>query len=118
MQTALPRQLGIALGAAYVALGFVEVSARLVSWDSWWALAFWGISLLGGGALVLAGVLLLPEQRRPGMALLVAGAVLGANATLWTVAVPLLAIAAVVTNFRAPTAAEAATTTNTSARHS
>ena len=68
--------------------------------DTAGALAFWGLSLLGGGALVLIGTLLRPTSRAWGLTLLTVGALAGTNATLWTLIVPVLAIITVVTAYR------------------
>lgn len=84
------RTLGLVLGGVYLAFGVVEVIGHRN--DSAAALVFWGGSLLGGGALVIAGTLLLPTQRRPGLALLTIGTLLATNATLWTLLLPIFAI--------------------------
>jgi hypothetical protein len=97
---ALPpvRNLGLALGALFVVFGVIEVVTHLD--DSAGALAFWGVSLVGGGAFVLAGTLLLPSRRTLGLTLLTIGAVVAANATLWTLLIPLLTIVTVVAAYR------------------
>jgi len=68
--------------------------------DTAGALAFWGLSLLGGGALVLAGTFVRPTRRSLGLTLLTIGAVVATNATLWTVLIPIFAIVTVVAAFR------------------
>jgi hypothetical protein len=67
------RRLGIALGAIFVLLGVIEVITH--RGDTAGALAFWGLSLLGGGALVLADTLVRPTRRTLGLTLLIIGAV-------------------------------------------
>jgi hypothetical protein len=60
------------------------------------SLALWGLSLLGGGALVLYGVF----GRRPVSGrMVVAGALLGVVGTAWTLIVPVLASVLVVLMF-------------------
>ncbi|WP_406420314.1 hypothetical protein OH809_25630 [Streptomyces sp. NBC_00873] len=50
------RLLGLSLGALFMLFGVIEVITHRN--DTAGALAFWGLSLLGGGSLVLAGTLL------------------------------------------------------------
>jgi hypothetical protein len=90
--------LGLVLGGIYLAFGVAEVATHRN--DTALAIAFWGLSLLGGGALVIAGTLLLPTRRRPGLALLTIGTLLGTNATLWTLLLPIFAIYVVVQAYR------------------
>jgi hypothetical protein len=92
------RALGLLLGSVFLLLGAYEVTTHRN--DTAGAIAFWGLSLLGGGALVLGGTLLRPSRRAWGLALLTIGALAGTNATLWTMVVPLFAIATVVAAFR------------------
>ena len=91
--------LTIGVGAVLVAMGTAETVRVLVSGDGVWALAFWSISLVGGGTLVLLGRLL--YHRRPWLAftLVTLGCVAGANATLWTLVIPLAAIAVVALGY-------------------
>jgi hypothetical protein len=92
------RILGLTLGAIFVLFGVVEVITHRD--DSVGALAFWGLSLLGGGALVLAGTVVRRTSRRWGLVLVTIGALAGTNATLWTLLVPVVAIVTVVVAFR------------------
>ena len=92
------RLLGLSLGALFVAFGALEVVTHLD--DTAGALAFWGLSLLGGGALILAGTLVRPAKRSLGLTLLTIGAVVASSATLWTVLIPIFAIVTVVAAFR------------------
>jgi hypothetical protein len=68
--------------------------------DTVGALLFWGVSLVGGGAILLAG--LTRDWPRPGVAqaLIVVGTLLGTNATIWAIVVPLLSVAVLVLLFR------------------
>lgn len=98
MRAPSARTLGLVLGAIFLGFGVAEVVTHLD--DTAWALAFWGISLLGGGALVIAGTLLRPTRRTLGLTLLSVGALVATNATAWTLAVPVLAVITVVVAFR------------------
>jgi len=104
------RKLGLSLGILFVLFGLAEVITHRN--DSAGALAFWGLSLLGGGALVLTGTLVRPTKRALGLTLLTIGAVVATNATVWTLIVPIFAIVTVFAAFRdhgpAVTAAPAA----------
>jgi hypothetical protein len=92
------------LGGIYLVFGVIEVITH--RHDSTGALAFWGLSLLGGGALAIAGTRLLSTRRKPGLALLTIGALLGTNATLWTLLLPIFAIYVVAQAYRAPAPAD------------
>ena len=82
---------------AYIVLGIVEVAVRVLSSDSIdpEAVAFWFVSLCGGGTLVLLGSFVLT---RPGWALaaVVLGCLMGMIATLWTLLLPVAALALVI----------------------
>lgn len=94
----LSRRLGVSLGVVFVLFGVIEVITHRNA--SAGALAFWGLSLLGGGALVLAGTVLRSTRRTLGLTLVTIGAVVGSNATMWTLLVPILAIVAVIAAYR------------------
>lgn len=91
--------LGFSLGGIFVLFGVIEVFTHRD--DTAVALAFWGLSLLGGGALVLAGTELRPSRRTVGLTLLTIGALAGTNATLWTLVIPIFAIVTLVAAYRA-----------------
>lgn len=55
------RTLGRSLGRLFLLFGVYEVTTHRN--DTAGALAFWSLSLLGGGALVLAGPLVRPSRR-------------------------------------------------------
>lgn len=93
------RTLGLSLGAIYLLFGVYEVITH--RGDTVGALAFWGISLLGGGALVIVGTMLRATRRAWGLALLTTGALLATNATLWTLLLPIVAVVVVVAAYRA-----------------
>ena len=92
------RPLGLWLGGLYAGLGTAEVVAH--RHDDPFDLLFWGGSLLGGGALVIAGTLVRDGHRSLGLTTLTLGAALGMNATLWTVLVPLFAVLVLVRFYR------------------
>jgi hypothetical protein len=92
------RPLSVTLGAVYVGFGIAEVVTHLD--DTTLALLFWGGSLLGGGVMVLVGTFLRDRHRPIGLSLLTVGAVLGMNATAWTIAIPLFAVFVLVRSYR------------------
>lgn len=92
------RTLGLSLGIIFVLFGVVEVIAHRN--DTAGALAFWGLSLLGGGAFVLAGTLMRRTRRAWGLTLLTIGTVVATNATLWTLLVPIFAVVTVIAAYR------------------
>jgi hypothetical protein len=93
------RTLGLSLGSVYLLFGVYEVVTHRS--DTAGALAFWGVSLLGGGALVIIGTLLRTTRRAWGLAFLTIGALLATNATLWTLLLPIVAVVTVVAAYRA-----------------
>jgi hypothetical protein len=92
------RALGLLLGSLFLLLGAYEVITHRN--DTAGAITFGGLSLLGGGALVLGGTLLRPSRHAWGLALLMIGALAGTNAALRTMVVLLFAIVTVVAAFR------------------
>jgi len=83
------------VGVVFLAFGVAEVAVRLLADDPIdpAALAFWSISLLGGGALVLLGAFRVGCQSGRGLALLGMGVLLGSIATMWTLVLPVVAVA-------------------------
>jgi len=92
------RTLGLTLGAIYLGFGTVELYTHRD--DTAGALLFWGGSLVGGGALVIAGTLLAERHHALGLSLLTVGAVAGMNATVWTLLIPVLAVLVLVRFYR------------------
>lgn len=90
--------LGIAVGALLLAMGVAE-TVRLVTGDGG-GLAFWFGTLVGGGALVIAGTLLAERMPAPALGLTILGCAVGILPTLWTIVVPLLLITLVVLRVR------------------
>ena len=85
------------VGIVFILFGVVEVAVRVLSSDPTdiEAVVYWFVTLCGGGTLVLLGSFVIT---RPGWALaaVVIGCLLGMIATIWTVLLPLAALALVV----------------------
>ena len=92
------RTLGLTLGSIYLVFGTIELWTHRDG--SLFALLFWGGSLVGGGALVLAGTLVRDKHHAAGLTGVTLGVVLGMNATLWTVLLPLFAVVVLVRFYR------------------
>lgn len=82
--------LGLFLGCLLVVAGIAETVRALRSGDG--GLWFWTPTLVGGGALVLAGTLVLPRRAPLGAGLTCAGCFIAILPTMWTVVGPLLLI--------------------------
>ena len=91
MRAMWARRLGTVLGTVFLTAGVAETLSHL---DGGWP--FWAGSLLGGGALLLAGVLVRWRSPLVAPALVSAGALLGAHALLRTVVLPALALLVVL----------------------
>ena len=100
MTSTLGRRLALLLGVTYVGFGIAELIAHLD--DSAASLLFWVVSLLGGGALVLGGLLMARRSRDLGRALVTVGAAFGMVATMWTVLVPAIAVIVIALTLREP----------------
>lgn len=89
----LARRSAIALGVTYMLLGAAETVRLVVTGDG--GFVFWFGTLVGGGALLFLGALPqpVPEGRR--RLAVVLGAALGMPATVWTLVVPVCAIAVI-----------------------
>ena len=94
-------------------MGVAEVATHRD--DTVSALAFWATSLLGGGALVLAGRLLWTSRPGTSLVLVLVGTLLGVPATAWSLVVPLLAVALVALTLREQTTRAAGQATKASA---
>lgn len=79
---------GMGLGCLLVAAGVAETARLLRSGDG--GFAFWFGTLVGAGALILVGTLLLPRRPVAGCVLTGIGCLAGLLPTMWTVVVPLL----------------------------
>lgn len=87
-------RLAAFVGGLFIVLGIIEVAVRALSDDplDWVAVAFWSLSLCGGGALILIGRF----AARTGWAskgLVVVGCLVGSIATAWTLLLPILSVA-------------------------
>ena len=98
MQSRLDRRLSVALGVLLLAFGVIEVFTHRD--DSVPALLFWGLSLLGGGTLVLTGVFAWRRPAAVAPTLVVVGSMGGILATAWTLVVPILALSVIVLTIR------------------
>jgi hypothetical protein len=91
------RWLAWGVGVVFILFGVVEVAVRVLSPDptDTVAVVYWFVTLCGGGTLVLLGSFVIT---RPGwgLAAVVIGCLLGMIATVWTVLLPLAALALVV----------------------
>lgn len=86
--------LAVGLGVLYIAAGIAETTRAIVSGDG--GIAFWFGSLVGGGVLILVGTLALRHRPRLRAVLVTAGCLAGVLATMWTLVVPLIALAVVI----------------------
>lgn len=91
------RWLAWGLGIVFVALGVVEVAVRVLSSEpiDTEAVVYWLVALCGGGTLVLLGSFVIT---RPAWALaaVVLGCLMGMIATIWTLVLPVAALALVI----------------------
>ena len=83
--------LALLVAVGYAAAGIIGWIADATEGDGS-DLAFWLVFLLGGAALVLAGVFLTQRWSWPSVLLVSTGAVAGAVALVWSVVVPILAL--------------------------
>jgi hypothetical protein len=82
--------LGVLLGVGYIAAGLIGWAADASDDNS--DLAAWLLLLVGGGAILLAGLFAVTRWSTASLALGTIGALAGALALFWTVIVPLLAL--------------------------
>lgn len=91
------RWLAWGVGIVFIVLGVVEVAVRVLSSDpiDTEAVVYWFVTLCGGGTLVLLGSFVIT---RPGWALaaVVLGCLMGIIATIWTLVLPVAALALVI----------------------
>jgi hypothetical protein len=87
--------LALILGVGYAVAGIIGWIADVTEGDGS-DLAFWLIFLLGGAALILAGLFLTPRWSTTSVVLVSLGAAAGAVALFWSVIVPILALAPIV----------------------
>lgn len=86
------------VGVAFIVFGIIEVVVRVASPDPIEAgpLAFWFLSLCGGGALVLLGSFVVTRPVWGSFALVAVGCLAGTVATMWTLLLPVLALTVLV----------------------
>jgi hypothetical protein len=82
---------GLSLGCLLIAAGIAETVRLLSTGDG--GLWFWFPTLVGGGALIVTGTLVLPRLPGLGCLLTCLGCLLGLLPTLWTLIVPVLLVA-------------------------
>ena len=82
------------LGVVFTFLGIAEV-VRVVVWGGG-GLAFWFLSLCGGGALILIGTFAVSQRPRLSLTLVAASCLSAGNATMWTLILPVLAVTLLV----------------------
>lgn len=101
MRNVLTRNvLTLVLCGLFLALGIGETVRSLSADGASWYVAYWAGSLIGGAVLVLAGRALLRSRPKLAIGLVVVGCLAGANATVWTLAVPVLAVAVIALTVR------------------
>lgn len=85
--------LGGVLGSIYLVFGVLEGITHL---DEPVSLVFWLPALIGGGTLVLVGVFRVKEPAWLSILLVAVGLLTASAATVWTVLLPLAAVALLV----------------------
>lgn len=85
------------LGIVFVGCGIAESIRVVVSGDG--GLAFWFLSLCGGGALILLGSFVVKGRPWLSFTLVAIGCLVAGNATVWTLVLPVLALALLVLTF-------------------
>lgn len=106
---------GMLLGCLLVAAGIAETVRAVRSGDG--GIPFWFGTLVGGGALVLAGTLVSARRPTHGFVLTTIGCVVGLVPTMWTVIVPVLLVTQAVATARQSAAATANEANAGSPRH-
>lgn len=102
MTPGLARRLTLGLAAVYSTLGTLEVVLKISEGEAMGTIAFFGGTLLGGAGLIVCGLVArVPSTTR--RVFIVLGAAAGLLASAWTVVVPVLALAVIVTQAQGPT---------------
>ena len=86
--------LTVSLGVLYIVAGIAETTRAVVTGDG--GIPFWFGSLVGGGAMVLLGALAFRHRPWLSFGLITVGCLAGAVATMWTLVIPLVALAVIV----------------------
>ncbi|HVF78525.1 MAG TPA: hypothetical protein VNA28_09525 [Solirubrobacteraceae bacterium] len=84
------------LGVVVILMGLAELVVRIVDYDGLVPIAFWVVTLCGGGTLILVGTFVVTDRRWRSFALVALGCLLAAVGSAWTVLLPLLAITLLV----------------------
>jgi hypothetical protein len=87
------------LGVGFMLLGIAEVAVRVAAGNSS-GLAFWFLSLCGGGASILIGNFVLTRRPVAAFALVTVGCLAATVATMWTLILPILALTLIVLTWR------------------
>ena len=82
------------LGVVFILFGIAEV-IRVVGWGGG-GLAFWFLSLCGGGALILLGTFVVTQRPWLSLTLVIVGCLAATIATMWTLILPVLAMTLLV----------------------
>jgi hypothetical protein len=86
--------LALVLGVVFILLGIAETVRAIRSGDG--GLPFWFGSLCVGGALILIGTFALSRKVWLSFSLTAMGSLAAANATMWTIILPILAASLLV----------------------
>ena len=90
--------MAILLALTLLGLGIYEILSYRD--DSFRQLVLWGVSVVGSGAIVAAGIFARRHFPDVGTALLVVGCLVAAIPTMWTVVLPMLELAVIVLALR------------------
>ena len=82
------------LGVVFILFGLAEV-VRVIGWGGG-GLAFWFLSLCGGGTLILIGSFVVTQRQWLSSTLVIIGCLAATIATMWTLILPILAMALLV----------------------
>lgn len=82
------------LAALYIVAGIAETTRAIITGDG--GIPFWFGSLVGGGAMILLGAFGFRHRPRLSFGLITAGCLAGVLATMWTLVVPLVAVAVII----------------------
>jgi hypothetical protein len=88
------RVLALVLGVGFILLGIAETVFAIRGGTGGWP--FWFGSLCVGGALILIGTFALSRKVWLSFSLTAVGSLAAANATMWTIILPLLAVMLIV----------------------
>ena len=83
------RGLALGLGVVFILAGLAETYRAVSSGDG--GVVFWFGSLFGGGTLIITGTFALTRRTWVSFSLTAIGCLAAANATMWTLILPLLA---------------------------